>query len=125
MFSAHSNRHGDEALLAEGRVAAGSYFVIRGDGADGSCSFGDRRFFNMVLKKIYFRSFVNVAVPVAVDDSGAVSDELLTDKATNCSPRVGVRKQKSHFTPSHVLSVVSGRVAGQIFPDPAEAVWAR
>lgn len=92
-FPAHSNSHGDEALLAEGRVAAGGYFVIRGDGADGSSSFGDRGFFNVVLKKVYFCSFVDVAVPSAIYDSGAVSDELLTDKATNCSPRVGGRKQ--------------------------------
>ena len=79
----------------------------------------------MVLKKVDFCSFVDVAVPSAIDDSGAVWDELLTDTASYCSPRVGARKQKSHFTPSQVLSVVSGRVAGQIFPDPVDAVWAR
>ena len=125
MFSAHANSPGDEAILAEGRVAAGGYFVTRGDRADGSCSFGDSRVFNVVLEKVDFCSFVNIAVPGAADDSCTVGDELLTDKVTNCSPRVGVRKQKSHFTPSQVLSVVSGRVAGQIFPDPVEAVWAK
>ena len=70
-------------------------------------------------KRIYIRCVVDFAVPVGV------WEELLTDKATNCSSRDGALKQKSHFTPSQVLSVVSGRVAGQIFPDPVEAVWAK
>ena len=76
----------------------------------------------MVLEEIYFSRFVNVTVPGAVDDSGDFWDEILKDTDTNCSSLVGARKQKSHFTPSQVLSVVSGRVAGQIFPDPVEAV---
>jgi hypothetical protein len=34
IFPAHGNSHGDEAFLAEGRVAARGYFVICCDGAD-------------------------------------------------------------------------------------------
>ena len=63
-FPAHSNSHGDEALLAEGRVAAGGYFVIRGDGADGSSSFGDRGFFNVVLKKVFSASVYMSLLPM-------------------------------------------------------------
>jgi hypothetical protein len=38
------------------------------------------------------------------------------------SAHQGFLKQTSQPTPSQVLSFVSGRVAGQIFPDPVEAV---